>query len=776
MLSRSWNKWHRVVEGTGSCSRRWLSLKGWVVVALLGVGLVIGLQIPNWTGKDSIILGLREGVQAAFAKSGNRLAGAASPYLREAAMQPVHWAPWDEEAFRRARRESKPILLDIGAVWCHWCHVMDVESYENEEIARLINQHFVAIKVDKDERPDIDHRYQVAVGAISGSGGWPLTAFLTPEGQVFFGGTYFPPDDRFGRPGFKTILQSVAEFYKTRRSSVLASAEQLSSALRRLEADSIRKGSISETLVQKISTNMAQGFDPVNGGFGTGVKFPAGSAIELALARYFMDQDPKMLEIVTKTLDAMAHGGVYDQIGGGFFRYSTDPQWRVPHFEKMNYDNAELLVNYLHAYQATGKVLYRDIALEIMAYLDGVLTDQVKGGFYAHQDADMTREDDGDYYTWTVQEIKKALSQEQAEVMRRYYDVQPRGEMRENPSRNVLFVATVPEGIAKELEIPVERVRFLIHEGKKHLLQARMQRKIPLVDQTMYSDRNGMLISAYLEASQVLGKDQAKAFALKTLDLLLREAFAEGTGMYHAYFEGKARLPGFLNDQVQMAKASLDAFEITGEQRYLKIAKNLMDLSLTKFWDPKDGGFFDRAPEDSALGALERPLKGFRDSPTPSPNGVAAIVLDRLAYLTNNDQYEQKALQTLQAFANSSKGYGHGAATFALAVHYHVNRSAQVVIIGKKGDPKTLVLWKSALTTYRPGKMVAVYDPTNLKLEGLPPAVAGAIKVFGVQGGAMAYVCAGSTCAPPTADPDEVSGLIKSYGVRQSLKESRGKG
>ena len=741
-------------------------------MALLGVELIICPRMTNGMDESSVIPRLKEGTQNAFAHSANRLAGAASPYLREAALQPVHWFPWSEEAFHLAQQEDKPILLDIGAVWCHWCHVMDVESYENQEIARLINQYFVAIKVDKDERPDIDRRYQEGVRALTGQGGWPLTAFLTSDGKVFFGGTYFPADNREGRVGLKTLLPELASIYQTQKAEVLASAEQLSKGLKRFGEQAVQKGNISEALVHTIAANMTERFDPVNGGFGTSVKFPAGSSIEFALARHFIDQDPKMLELVTTTLDAMAHGGVYDQIGGGFFRYSTDPQWRVPHFEKMNYDNAELLVNYLHAYQATGKVLYREIAEGIFAFLNRMLSDQVNGGFYAHQDADMTREDDGDYYTWTLEEVRQALSKSETEVILRYYDIHPRGEMRENPTKNVPFIATTPDAIAQELNIRPEKVRLLIEQGKTSLLHARMQRQTPLVDQTIYIDRNAMLISAYLEAFQALGNSQAKAFALKTLDLLLRKAYREGKGMYHAYFQGRARLSGLLNDQVQMAYALLGAFQVTGEPRYLSVAQDLMDFAITNFWDPKAGGFFDRELRGNPLASLKRPFKDIDDNPSASPNGVAALVLNRLAYLTNDKSFERKALQTLEAFAGSAKGRGHVAASYALAVHYHIYPPPQAVIIGEKDDRITQTLWSSALTTYRPGKMVAVYDPGNVKLERLPPAVAGAVKVFGAEGEPRAYICAGFTCAPPTANPEEVSALVKSYGVTQSLKRS----
>jgi len=463
------------------------------------MSVVMGPWLTNADGKESGIP-TRPALVDQGHRPGNQLAGAASPYLREAAQQPVHWRPWSQSAFKEAQQQDKPILLDIGAVWCHWCHVMDVESYENEDIARIINQHFVAIKVDMDERPDIDRRYQEAVRALTGQGGWPLTAFLTPDGKVFFAGTYFPPENRGGRVGLKVLLPQITEVYATQKAQVLASANQLSNALTQFAANSIRNENISETLVQEISTTMVQQFDPMNGGFGNGVKFPAGSAIELALALYFTNQDPKMLKLVTTTLDAMADGGIYDHIGGGFFRYSTDPQWRVPHFEKMNYDNAELLMNYLHAYKATGKALYRETAEGIIGYLNRVLSDQVNGGFYAHQDADMTREDDGDYYTWTVEEVRQALPKDEAAVILRFYDIQPRGEMRENPAKNVPFIATTPEALAQELDLSLERIQWLIQQGKSHLLQARMARKSPLVDQTIYIDRNGLLISAYLEA------------------------------------------------------------------------------------------------------------------------------------------------------------------------------------------------------------------------------------------------------------------------------------
>ncbi|MEC4672935.1 MAG: thioredoxin domain-containing protein [Nitrospirota bacterium] len=695
----------------------------------------------------------------------NRLAGSASPYLREAAHQPVHWQPWGEAAFQLAQQVDKPILLDIGAVWCHWCHVMDVESYENHEIADLINQHFIAIKVDMDERPDIDRRYQEAVQALTGHGGWPLTAFLTPKGQVFFGGTYFPPATRSGRAGLKELLPVLVHTYSVGKADILASAAHLAKALANYGVRAIEKGEVSEAIVQSVMASMVKEFDRVNGGFGTSTKFPAGSALELAMARYFDNQDHSLLQMVTRTLDAMALGGVYDHLGGGFFRYTTDSKWTTPHFEKMNYDNAELLINYLHAYQATGKELYRERAKGIMTYVDEVLSNPDAGGFYAHQDADMTRKDDGDYYTWTVQEVRQALSSEEAEVILRYYDIQAQGEMHKNPAKNVLRIAMTPEALAHQLKVPTEIVSGLIHQGTQRLSQARLQRKAPLVDRTMYIDRNAMLITAYLEAFQVLGDEPVKAFALKTLDGLLDVAYRKGQGMYHAFFEGNVRVSGLLNDQVHMATAALKAFEVTGRSRYRDVAQDLMTYTIKTFWDVKGGGFVDRAPQDNALAALDRSMKNVSDSPSTSPNAVAAVLLNRLAAVTNDERFAQIARSTLEAFAGSAPRRGRFAAGYALAVHHHLHPSAQAVIIGKLEDEKTSKLWKAAAKSYRPGKLVTMYDPTTVKMKKLPPAVVGAIKAFGLEGEPRAYVCAGVTCAPPTTDPNEVATLVRSYGV-----------
>ena len=347
----------------------------------------------------------------------NRLHGQPSAYLKSAAHQPVAWHPWGPEALERAQQEDKPILLDIGAVWCHWCHVMDRESYENQEVAQLINQNFVPIKVDRDERPDIDARYQAAVSAISGQGGWPLTAFLTPQGKPFFGGTYFPPDDLYGRPGFKRVLASIAANFHTRRQEIEENAQKLTDALSRAELFAGARRDCTPTVVDAIVESASKLFDVRYGGFGSAPKFPHPTTLELLLEQYQASREPYLLTIVSTTLDRMAGGGVYDQLAGGFHRYSVDQRWHVPHFEKMAYDNSELLKSYLHGYQVTGNSFYREVAEGIIAWVDATLSDRERGGFYASQDADYSLEDDGDYFTWTLEEVRARLM----EVMKRAF-------------------------------------------------------------------------------------------------------------------------------------------------------------------------------------------------------------------------------------------------------------------------------------------------------------------------------------------------------------------
>src|SRR5215467_3187675 len=440
----------------------------------------------------------------------NSLSRASSSYLRSAKHQPIHWHEWGPEAFETAKRENKPILLDIGAVWCHWCHVMDRESYESPEIAEIINQHFIAIKVDRDERPDVDSRYQTAVQAISGQGGWPLTAFLTPEGKPFYAGTYFPPQDYHGRPSFRRVLLTLAQAFKDRHGEVLESAESVMDAISRAEGFAGKSAALKPEIIDSMVESAVKLFDPEHGGFGSAPKFPHPSAMDLLMGRCAQTGSEQLLNVVTNTLEKMARGGVYDQLAGGFHRYSVDEHWIVPHFEKMAYDNSELLKNYVHGYQLTSNEFFAFVARDIVRWMDDWLSNRQHGGFYASQYADISLEDDGDYFTWTLDEAEAALSSDELQVAMLYYDIGEVGEMHHNPAKNVLYLRAGVEEIAARLKKEAEEVQTLLESAKKKMYAARLQRPTPFVDRTVYVGWNALCISAYLQAARVLKMEDAR--------------------------------------------------------------------------------------------------------------------------------------------------------------------------------------------------------------------------------------------------------------------------
>src|SRR6476646_4092357 len=427
----------------------------------------------------------------------NALSRASSAYLRSAMHQPIQWNEWGEEAFATAKRENKPILLDIGAVWCHWCHVMDRESYDDPEVARIVNERFVAVKVDRDERPDIDSRYQVAVSAISGQGGWPLTAFLTPDGKPFYGGTYFPPDDNYGRPSFKRVLQSIADAYHQKNTEVVDQAQMVEIAISRAESFSGGSGEFSPKVIDEIVEAAVKMFDPQNGGFGSAPKFPHPAVLDLLIDQYARSGKQELRDVFVSTLERMARGGVYDQLAGGFHRYSVDEHWIVPHFEKMSYDNSELLKNYVHGYQLTGNEFFAFVAKDIVRWMDEVLSDREHGGFYASQDADISLDDDGDYFTWTLDEAEAVLSTDELQVAMLHYDIGEVGEMHHNPAKNVLYLRASIEEVAERVKKTPQEVQTILDSAKKKMYAARLERTTPFVDKTVYVGWNALCVSAY---------------------------------------------------------------------------------------------------------------------------------------------------------------------------------------------------------------------------------------------------------------------------------------
>lgn len=704
-----------------------------------------------------------------MSKATNALSRAASAYLRSAMHQPIQWHEWGEEAFATAQRENKPILLDIGAVWCHWCHVMDRESYESSEVAEIINQHFIAVKVDRDERPDVDSRYQLAVSAISGTGGWPLTVFLTPEGKPFYGGTYFPPVDQWGRPSFKKILLAIADAYRERPDEVLQSAAETMNMLANAEGFAGRHADFSPRIVGVMVQSALPIFDEKHGGFGSAPKFPHSSAIDLLIDWYARTGEERVATVVKTTLNNMARGGIYDQLAGGFHRYSVDERWIVPHFEKMSYDNSELLKNYVHAYQVFGDEFYAHVARDIIRWMDEWLSDRDHGGFYASQDADINLDDDGDYFTWTLDEARAVLTKEEFEAVSLHLDINEVGEMHHNSAKNVLWVALLPEEVAKRMGRSVADAIGLLASAKTKMYAARLQRPTPFVDKTVYTSWNGMCVSAYLQAAQALGIEDARKFALRSLDRVLSEAWDPQRGLSHvvAYAEPSAEkrfVRGLLDDYAFTVNACLDAYEVTGALSYFRFGRAIADAMIARFSDATSGGFFDTEAtiEDKLqLGALSARRKPFQDAPTPAGNPTAAIALLRLHAYTNDAKYRDKAEDTLEVFAGVAEQFGIYAGTYGIAATWMSRPHTQVVVIGE--DTQADALLQAARAPFAVNKSVVHLTDSEAVAQNLPPALADTVPNLPMvrDGKSVAIVCTNFSCRPPVTDPAELLDVLR---------------
>src|SRR6201996_1524248 len=700
------------------------------------------------------------------AKSGNALTHARSSYLRSAMHQPIQWQEWGPEAFAQAKREDKPVLLDIGAVWCHWCHVMDRESYEDATLAPLINERSVAVKVDRDERPDVDSRYQAAVQSISGQGGWPLTAVLTPDGRPFFGGTYFPRHDRYGRPGIERLLLTMADAWQSKRDEVLESAASILAAIEHGEAFAGRGGSLSETITDKLVHSAIAQFDPHYGGFGAQPKFPHPAALDLLLDAASRKGDAKAREVALVTLTKMAEGGIYDHVGGGFHRYSVDERWVVPHFEKMLYDNAGLLANYVHAWQSFPYPVFSTVVRETVAWMDGWLSDRQKGGFYGSQDADMTLDDDGDYFPWTLAEAAEVLSPDELEVAGTYYDIGELGDMHHNPAKNVLHVKRSIETLAKDLNRDPAEVSGLLGAARAKLAASRVARPTPYVDRAVYTGWNAMAISAYLQASSVLQVAGARDFATKTLERVLNEAWSEQDGLAHvvAYAEGEGgpRIPGVLDDYALLVHACLDAWERTLELRYYHAAEMLDARMQRDFYDATGGGFFDTAADPKAIGALSARRKPLQDTPTPAGNPTAASALLRLEALNGDAKLREVAGENVEAFAGVVEHFGIYAGSYGLALERLLTAPQQVVIVGE--DDLADALEAAAREGYSARKTVLPTPATILREGSVPPILKETLtKLPQLQEKAsFAVVCQGTHCLPPVHSVAELQSAMTS--------------
>jgi uncharacterized protein YyaL (SSP411 family) len=727
--------------------------------------------------------------------------------------QPIQWHEWGPEAFALALQANKPMLLDIGAVWCHWCHVMDRESYDDPEIAAIVNEHFIAVKVDRDERPDIDSRYQAAVQAVSGQGGWPLTAFLTPDGKPFYGGTYFPPSDGYGRPSFRRVLLSIANAYQEKNGDVVEQAKMVESAIAQSESFAGKDGRVSAGVIAAIQTSAFRMFDPQHGGFGQAPKFPHPSALDLLIERCGRtaggaslrrtaeggrprtgptDADSQLRNLITTTLEHMANGGVYDQLAGGFHRYSVDERWVVPHFEKMCYDNSELLKNYVHGYQATGESFFADVARDIIRWMDDWLSDRDRGGFYASQDADISMDDDGDYFTWTLAEARAVLTDEEAQVAALRYDINEVGEMHHNPAKNVLYVRAPIEEIARRMSLAAEQVSQLLASAKKKMYAARLQRPTPYVDKTVYVGWNSLCVSAYLEAAKVLNLAESRRFALRSLDRVLADAWKTASGKGDAGGSARAtpagtllhvvsysdpaashrEVAGLLEDYAFTALACLDAYEATADLSYFKFAHAIADAMILRFYDATSGGFFDREPaaDGNSLGVLATRRKPLQDSPTPAGNPMAAVALMRLHHYSGDAGYRAKAEQTMETFAGVAEQFGIFAATYGIAVVHLLDSPVQVVVIAEDGDEdRAAKLYAAAVAPFSFNKSTLRLAANQAVRENLPPGLAATIPNLPVLGSgkSFAVLCSGSTCQPPLFDAAEL-GRAMEAAVRTS--------
>ncbi len=637
-----------------------------------------------------------------------------SPYLRKAARQKVNWLPYSEEAFKRALEEGKPVFLSSGAGWCHWCHVQAKECFEDEATAEMLNKNFICVKIDRDLRPDIDRRYQEALAAMGQGGGWPLSIFLTHEGKPFYGGTYFPPEDAMGRPGFKRVLMEVAKFYGENMEKAHEYGDRV---IEHLKPRPLEKVRISRSSIDDAAREVLADFDLQNGGFGKYPKFPMPGAMSFLAGRYFIFTGGNQAagEAIEKTLSAMAKGGIHDQLGGGFHRYSTDAAWIIPHFEKLAEDNAWLLMNYIEGFHLFGNgPLFRKTALGIIDFARTALSDP-EGGFYASQDADVTPEDEGGYFTWSREEFQSALEGEELQIASMHF-LHEKGAMpgeglaeTVKSNRHVLFVAMEPEEISGKTGIGFERVNSLIESARRKLLAVRFKRQEPFVDKTLYASLNGLFISAYLAAWRAFEDPYTKDFALLSLKRVMSENFRGGI-LYRS-----AGVHGMLDDYTHMTGALLDAYENTGEREFLQQAEGLALALERDFWDSQSGGFFDSRQEVVGLR-----FKNIEDIPHPSANALLIWHFVRLAALTGKEDYMRRAEESLEVFSGRAKGLGVHAGAYYFALDGFYNFMSLKV----EADFKD-ALAEAARGVWRPHKIIFYDGQTSGKKGAVMPCLKG---------------------------------------------------
>lgn len=675
----------------------------------------------------------------------NRLQSETSPYLRQHADNPVDWYPWGDEAFARAKAEDKPVLLSIGYSACHWCHVMAHESFEHETTARLMNDLFINIKVDREERPDVDDIYMQAVQTMTGHGGWPMTVFLLPDGRPFYGGTYFPPEPRQGMPAFRQVLAGVADAYHSRRAQVEQAATELTAALDR---DALGIGgsasALNTDLLDTAAQGMARGFDQNYGGFGRAPKFPQPMNLDFLLRSYARTGDQHLLHVVTFTLQQMARGGVYDQLGGGFHRYSVDAIWLVPHFEKMLYDNAQLSRVYLHAWQITGDPFYRRVAEEIYDYILREMT-APEGGFYSTTDADSEGEE-GRFFVWSVDELREVLGDD-ARIAIEYWGVSPRGNFE---GHNILYVPNDDEVVAGRLNLSSDELRDKIAAIKDRLFAVRSQRVPPGLDDKILTAWNGMMLASLAEAARVLNRADYREAAVKNADFLLRDLQVDGR-LLRTYKDGQSKIYAYLEDYANLIDGLLEVYQTTFDTRWFVEARRLADSVLEHFAAP-DGGFYDTSDDGEKL--IVRP-RNLQDNATPAGSSMMAKQLARLAAYTGDSRYDEAARGTLAVLVEAMRQYPQAFGEALSAADMLVTGLAEVAVVGSPEAARDLLA--TIQTPYRPNAVTAL-SASNVDDEHVIPLLSYRTMKNGEP---TAYVCRNFTCRMPVTTPTEVSDLLR---------------
>ncbi len=676
-------------------------------------------------------------------KHTNRLINETSPYLQQHAHNPVDWYPWGDEALNKAKEEDKPIFLSIGYSACHWCHVMERECFENEEIAALMNKYFINIKVDREERPDLDEIYMSAVQGLTGQGGWPLSVFLTPDLKPFHGGTYFPPQDMYGRPGFPRVLQAIATHYEENRDDINQAASRLAEYVEQVTNIQPGKTEINYDLIQSSYEEMNRRFDEMRGGFGTEPKFPHSMDLSLLLRYYHRTGDENALKMVELTLEKMARGGMYDQIGGGFHRYSTDARWLIPHFEKMLYDNALLAKTYLEAYQLTQKPFYKRIAKETLDYVLREMTSP-EGGFYSTQDADSEGKE-GKFFIWTPDEIHGVLGDEKGKIVCRYYGVDESGNFEHGTS--VLHVSEEPETVAKRFDIDVEELNQIIKEANCKLFAEREKRVKPGRDEKILTDWNGLMISTMAFAGNVLDEPRYAKAAGDACDFLFDKLMDDGR-LLHTYKDGKAHTSAFLSDYSSVINGLIDTYETNRNPKRLEQAIHLNKAMIERFWDEGQGGFF--VSDDSHETPVAR-SKSPLDNAVPSGNSIAVLSLLRLSEMTGEIDYRAKAETSLQFFSDLMKQIPAGFAQMMCALDFLLASPKEIVLTAHEQNAID-DFQKALFSRFIPDKVVLYADSQSRdQLEAISPV---AKDKKPLDGQTTAYVCQNFTCKEPVLSID----------------------